>query len=408
MKLSLFSPTHNTAFLTETYESLCLQSYPDFEWVLVPNAAREAELPVVPPQIAADPRVKIFEFRHDGKPRIGELKKFACEKCTGDVFLEMDHDDLLVPGILDRVAAEAQDGAGFIYSDAASFLDDGFDTPWSYDERWGWETYEFEVYGRPCRATRNFDITPKSLCEVYFAPDHIRCWSRAAYEKVGGHDAKMIVGDDHDLICRTYLAGEKFAHTGSCGYLYRHHQTNTVKTHNGQIQKQQNINRDKYFHKLCDEWLRRTGYSFVDLEKTPLEWCHWDKTTAFPRIQAADNSVGVVRAYNDVLPMIPREAQTLFMNEIYRVLVPGGYFCACFPATEGRQAFAPCYRSLWNEHTFDYYTQKEFGKKLPDLACRFQLVRRGSFDPKRKVKSVDTYVDLAALKGQRQPGRVYI
>lgn len=406
MKLSIFTPTHDPKYLGDTYASILAQDYSDVEWVIVPNAARDQTLPEIPSNIQADARVKLYEFRHDGKPRIGELKRFACEKATGDVFIELDHDDMLVPGILTQIAEAAKAGAGFIYSDAASFLNDDKLTPWGYDERWGWETYDFTVYGRPCRATKTFALTPKSLCEVYFAPDHVRCWSRETYFKAGGHDATMVVGDDHDLICRTYLTGHKFTYTESCGYLYRHHPQNTVKTHNGQIQKQQNKNRDKYFYKLVDEWLRRTGHGYLDLGKKPLRYKDGN-----PVIDAKDNSIGTVRAWQDVLPMIPRDKQTAFMNEVYRVLVPGGYFCAFFPSTEGQEAFAPCYNSLWNEHTFDYYTSKEYGRKLPGLKCRFQLVRRGTMatSPDRKRhRMLDSYVDLCALKGQRQPGRVHI
>lgn len=406
MKLSLVTPTHNPKYLDETYASILAQNYRNIEWVIVPNAARNAELPVIPPDICRDARVRLHEFRHDGKPRVGELKRFACEKATGDVFVELDHDDMLVPGILEQIAQAAQNGAGFIYSDAASFLDNEQFTPWGYDERWGWETYDFTVYGKPCRATRNFPLSPKSLCEVYFAPDHVRCWSREAYFKAGGHDANMTVGDDHDLICRTYLTGCKFTYTESCGYLYRHHVQNTVKTHNDQIQQQQNKNRDKYFYKLADEWLRRTGHGYLDLAKKPVQYRDGN-----PVLAAEDGTIGVIRAWWDVLPRIPRDKQTAFMNEVYRVLVPGGYFCAFFPSTEGQEAFAPCYSSLWNEHTFDYYTHKEYGRKLPDRKCRFQLVRRGTLSTsadRKRHRMRDTYVDLLALKGQRTPGRTHI
>lgn len=37
----------------------------------------------------------------------------------------------------------------------------------------------------------------------------------------GGHDASLPVTDDHDLLCRTYLAGVKFVHPPRCLYFYR-------------------------------------------------------------------------------------------------------------------------------------------------------------------------------------------
>ena len=406
MKCSLFTPTHKPDYLAETYRSVKAQGVVDIEWVIIPNAKSGDELPKIPVEIANDSRVRIYPFYHDGTPRVGELKRFACDKATGDIFVELDHDDMLIPGVLAKVVAAAETGGGFIYSDAASFLEDGNYSPWGYDERWGWETYDFKVYGKPCRATRNFPVTPKSLCEVYFAPDHVRCWTREAYYKAGGHDPNMIAGDDHDLICRSYITGAKFVHTGGCGYLYRHHPNNTVKSHQEHIQRQQTANRDKHFYDLVSEWLKREQLNYLDLTKKPVLF-----SNGKPVLQAKANSVGCIRAWDSVLPMIPRGSETDFMNECYRVLAPGGYFCAYFPSTEGLEAFAPHYKSFWNEHTFDYYTDKQYAKKLEGVKCRFQLVRRGTLSAdewRKRHRMVDTYVDLCALKGQRQPGRVHI
>lgn len=405
MKLSIITPTHSPKYLLPAYDSL--ESQPvDFEWVIVPNARPDCELPVIPRQITRDNRVRVIEYpQRVADPSVGALKRFACEQASGDAFVEFDHDDLLVPGILKQVVAKLQEGCGFVYSDAAGFQGDQW-RPFVFDERWGWETYPITVYGREFLATRSFPVTPRSLCEVYFAPDHIRCWSRQAYNAAGGHDPNLVVGDDHDLICRTYLSGADFGYTNSCGYLYRYHDTNTVKTHNAKIQKQQAINRGKYLHRLIDEWLRRTSFLFLDLSKPGVLQQHG--TTV--RIDASDSTVGAVRAYGDVLPKLPREAQTQFMEEVYRVLVPGGYFCADFPSTDGHDAFAPHFNSLWNVGSFRYYTHSEFSRNLrPVPRCRFQLVQAVTYNRGDKSeRRTYSYVDLCAIKGQRQPGRVLI
>ena len=93
MKLSIFTPTHLPAHLPEAYASLLRQNHTDWEWVLVPNGGKA----VIPDNIRNDPRVKVV----DGGSHlynIGALKRLACDNCSGDAFIELDHDDLLFPG----------------------------------------------------------------------------------------------------------------------------------------------------------------------------------------------------------------------------------------------------------------------------------------------------------------------
>ena len=38
--------------------------------------------------------------------KIGEIKRFACELCTGDILVEADHDDEFTPNALERIQEE--------------------------------------------------------------------------------------------------------------------------------------------------------------------------------------------------------------------------------------------------------------------------------------------------------------
>ncbi len=394
MKLSLFSPTHRIKHLLETYYSLKLQGHSDFEWVLVPNGGVTPE--DIPEVIRSDNRVVIRPYEHKN---IGALKRYACEQASGDVFIEMDHDDILVPGALARIDKAYQSGAGFVYSDNAGFQEKEL-APRTYDSRWGWEAYPVRIYNRTLLATRMFDIGPRSLCSIGFAPDHVRSWSRDAYFKAGGHDSKLLVADDHDLICRTYLSGAEFEHTGGCDYLYRFHSENTVLKYGGDIQRLQTDNQNKYMWPLIDEWARREKYPFVELTdqaRLPLPW--------------PDNSVGCIKAW-DVLQLLPIDRAIELINDIYRVLLPGGWLCLKCPHTSSRIAALPANKSFWNEEVVDCFCRAETAKKqLPSYRGRFQSVRcwttcHTEADKARNLPSV--FADLYALKGQRSPGRNYI
>ena len=404
MTISVFTPTHDPRYLPETYDSLKIQDCGDFEWVIVPNG--KCVLADIPGEISKDKRVRIvpFEGKMDGKPRIGLLKKFACDQCKGDLFVELDHDDMLMPGVLAELLRLQKEGAGFIFSDTVNFVSGVHGPePFTFDAAYGWETYEVRIFGRELRAMRNFETTPRSLCEIYFAPDHVRAWTRAAYYRAGGHDVELGLGDDHDLVCRTYLAGIPFGHLKSAGYIYRRHSHGASQQYNADIVAQSLKTRQKYLHRLITEWIRRESVRFINL------WPGGPPAKGF-RINAEDSSIGCIRAYG-VLHKIPREKLPRVMNEIYRVLMPGGWLCTLTPSTSGPEAFTPIAASWWNALSFDFFCHRDKARLLKGYTGRFQLVQVFEDFPCKDLsitRSPWICADMVCLKGQRTPGRMFI
>ncbi|MBK7469357.1 MAG: glycosyltransferase [Betaproteobacteria bacterium] len=150
MQFSVFTPTHRPDYIAEAFDSLLAQTCPDWEWVIVPNGP----LAALPGRVLSDPRVRVIAAPDDiAAQGIGALKRFACERCQGDYLVELDHDDLLVPEALARIAeAAARTGAGFLYSDFANFRADG--TCEVYGAAYGWESYPVHCNGRVYRDAR--------------------------------------------------------------------------------------------------------------------------------------------------------------------------------------------------------------------------------------------------------------
>src|SRR5207253_2452474 len=97
MRVSVFTPSHDTRYLNQAYESLREQSFSDWEWIVLLNR-RAAQWK--PPQ--ADERVKVS--RAPARARgVGALKRAACELAEGDILVELDHDDRLSRGCLAAV-----------------------------------------------------------------------------------------------------------------------------------------------------------------------------------------------------------------------------------------------------------------------------------------------------------------
>jgi glycosyltransferase involved in cell wall biosynthesis len=405
MLFSLFTPTNNVQYLAECYASLREQTYDNWEWVIAPNGESPGE---IPGDVLADRRVKVHEYTKE--PNIGALKRFCCEKATGDVYVEFDHDDLLLPSCLQNVKDTLErTRAGFVYSDTACFtvVDGKKVANGGYDGRYGWSTYAVPTKWGEFTANRCFEINARSLCEIGFAPDHVRCWTKNAYWKAGGHDETLLVGDDHDLICRTYLRQIKFATTGTCEYLYRTHPDNTVKKRNREIQEQQANNRDRYIHKLIDEWLRRKKLRYLDVQRDE-DFVQYDNDGQLV-LSVEDNTVGAIRAF-DLLHKLDLSQAKPFMDECYRVLAPGGWLCLAVPSAVGPGGYLPISKSFWSEASFRFWAEKHLAEQLGPIVSRYQQVR--CFTAKvanREIKNVPyVYADLCAIKGQRQPGRVLI
>lgn len=398
MKLSLFTPTNDVTHLFELYDSLRLQCHDNWEWVLVPN--EKVQPTDIPKHIRVDKRVKVVQYQ---AKNIGALKRFACDNCTGDAFLEMDHDDILVPGALRRINACFEAGAGFVHSDDACFTVDrhGRVTPHAYDPAYGWEPYNIRVYGTELIAMRSFPPDARSLCEINNAPDHMRAWSRKAYYRAGGHDRHLLAADDHDLLCRTYLTGCEWKHTGHCDYLYRFHPKNSVKRYHDQIWDQQAKNRDKYIMRLIDEWVRRTNGTVVDYSD-PKRLAQVRK-----RLPYLESTVSVVRSTN-LLPWLTYDEAFAFSAEVHRILKPGGWFIVRSPAAAGNLGFMPGYKSWWHTGNLKCLTEQEVRDlHAPKSQARFCEVRLWEYDSKPKHTHV--CADLQAIKpGHRMPGKARI
>lgn len=422
MLLSVFTPTNDPRWLHDAHRSLTEQAYADWEWVLVPNGPPFA----LPEGVTADPRVRVVPYPRAREVRygrnIGALKAFACAACRGGLLVELDHDDMLTPNALAVLAREAAaaPAAGFFYSDCVSFWPNGRSDV--FGPAYGWESYPFEHAGRVYTAMRNFPMTARSLCEIYYCPNHVRAWTREAYDLVGGHNPNMKVIDDHELLVYTYLAGVACVQIPEVLYVYRRHRASTTVTDNALIQQQQREVCDRHLPALALEWCRREGLPAYDLggaHNSPGGYLTVDRagdpdvlvdvlTEEFERL-VPENSVGCFRAY-DFLEHVPAGGPVIgLVNRLYRQLAPGGWLLTATPSAEGRGAFAdPTHVSFWNELSFRYYSDAKYARYLNGaVGARFQVVRLATAYPDQwHVDNRLPYVvcDMNATKGQRQPG----
>jgi O-antigen biosynthesis protein len=329
---------------------------------------------------------------------VGLLKRHACSLATGDILVELDHDDILTVDALEWIVDtfDANPDAGLVYSDCAQMNEDGSPNDerfaegngWTYRQEWMHWRNESGVPGFEYTVCEAKPATPHNVSYIWFAPNHVRAFRRSVYEEIGGYDAALEVCDDADLICRMYQAAP-FVHIPELLYLQRVHSAMTQRdtVRNAQIQAETVRIYDEHIQPNALVWAERQGLAAWDLggaHNLPVGYRPIDKELP-PFIDVLeqlantkDDSVGVIRAV-DFLEHVAD--QITLMNEIYRVLAPGGMFLSLTPSTDGRGAFCdPTHVSFWNELSFRYYCDPEYQKYVPAVTARFKQSRLVTYD----------------------------
>jgi glycosyltransferase involved in cell wall biosynthesis len=409
--LSVFTPSHDTRYLTEAYESLAAQTHREWEWVVLLNGRARSWMPP-----REDPRVLVVPAP-PGTKGVGALKRAAVERSKGDVLVELDHDDVLLPTCLEQVsrAFDEHPEASLVYSDFAQVEPDGTPNHDRFNPDSGWvytpEGHDGVVYDR-CHAMAP---TPHNMGYIWFEPNHVRAFRRDAYEAAGGYDPEHAILDDQELMLRLYALGE-FHHIDQLLYLQRVHRANTQSdpTTNATIQSKTVELYQQHIQSLALAWTQRAGLRAIRL--IPQSWYGPPHEEGFedvrldvfdPVLDLPDDSCGVVLA-TDVLQKLLYRATLL--NEVYRVLPHAGMLLTLTPSTDGRGAFQdPAAVAYYNENSFMYLTQEVLRPTIPDLVSRFQVSHLRTFfptDTHREMQIPYVQANLIAVKGDgpRQGG----
>lgn len=248
--VSVITPTYRTGdVIMRAYGSLRLQSYDNWEWIVFDDSPDLATFSIVSELARVDHRVKVF--RSDRTCGIiGEVKRRCCGLASGSILVELDHDDELTATCLDDVVVglARHPGAGFVYSDCAEVFDDGRNHTYGDRFAFGFGSYRDETYrGRSYRVMNYPSINAKTVRHIVGMPNHVRAWTRAAYQAAGGHNGDIHVADDYELCIRTFLTTE-MVHVRRLGYIQYlgGDGRNTQFSRNREIQRLVGLFADRY------------------------------------------------------------------------------------------------------------------------------------------------------------------
>ncbi len=427
MKFSIITPTHlKNSFLNQVYESLVAQTYENWEWVIYLNGVKDdldalenyteglSKLPLNE-AIKIDPRVRIV-VSNEINSKIGFNKNKAFHLGTGDVLVEVDHDDMLTPDCLEELHKAFKDPAvGFVYSNSITYHVNNEFTP--YDAYYGWTYKKVMWRDKEHYSMNSFAPTSHSMAYIWYAPDHVRAWRKSVYVSIGGHNVNLDVCDDHELVIRTYLTA-KMHHINKPLYVYRITGNNTWLERNQAIQDTTRELFKQYAWDLACKDAKDRGLDIVELGGgiNPRAGCNINIDLEDGNITAdlnngiplPDNSVGVINA-SHILEHLHDKHK--IMAEIYRVLADDGWVFIQIPSTDGRGAFQdPTHVSYWNENCFWYYTRKDKAMFIRNDKIRFQEFKLDTFwwEPRSDNIAITDAWLVAIKSDKRRPHPVKI
>lgn len=228
--ISIFTSAYNIGNkILETYESLVRQTYGNWEWVIVDDSTDSTTYEILKKIADNDSRVKVFSFAEKSKGNIGEAKYRAAMLCSGTYLVELDHDDLLTEDCLELLltAFLTFPQCGFAYSDCVEIDKDGNSLTYPEGFAFGYSHHYRCMYnGKEYIPASAPTLNPKSIRHIVSVPNHVRAWRADVYHQLRGHNRRMRIADDYELIVRTFLVTE-FVHIPKMLYLQRFDGTNS-------------------------------------------------------------------------------------------------------------------------------------------------------------------------------------
>jgi len=257
--ISFFTPIYNTGKkLWRTYESLKTQTYNNWEWVIVNDSTDNGLTLKIAETIAEqDCRVKLYDFRKKSGGIVGESKYRAAALCMGEYIMELDHDDILTSdaGYWMVEAFKKYPDAKFVYSDCAEIWENHTSITYGDGFSFGYGSYRDEVYnGITYKAMNTSNINPKTIRHIVGVPNHFRAWDRKFYHSIGGHNRRLTIADDYELIVRTFLR-TKMVRIPKMLYLQYYHSNNTQDKTRADIQRRVRSIREFYNDKINQRFI---------------------------------------------------------------------------------------------------------------------------------------------------------
>jgi len=218
---SIFTTSFNSfEKILRAFKSLQAQTLSNWEWVIIDDSPDDKNFQYLKTQLLSDSRVRIYR-RFENNGYIGNVKNESISLCRGQYVLELDHDDEILPFVLEESAAlflEKPD-VGFIYMDFINIYENGDNFWYGNHMCKGYGAYYCQKYNNKWVYVY---ITPNinniTLSHLVCCPNHPRIWRKEVLLSIGNYCEYLPICDDYEIILRTAL-NTKIAKIHKFGYI---------------------------------------------------------------------------------------------------------------------------------------------------------------------------------------------
>ena len=218
---SIFTTTfHSYHRILRCYDSIKRQTYRDWEWVIVDDSTDDNHFTFLKSLFKTEPKVRLYR-RSENSGVIGDVKNEASYLCRGKYLLEMDHDDEIMPDVLENAVRvfEHDPEVGFVYMDTVNIHEDGRNFKWGDTISKGYGCYySMKIRDKWMYVYITPNINNITMSHIVCVPNHPRIWRRDILQKVGGYSEFLPICDDLELILRTGV-NTKMARVHQFAYL---------------------------------------------------------------------------------------------------------------------------------------------------------------------------------------------
>jgi len=206
---SLFTPSYNSYDkILRVYNSLQKQTLLDWEWVIIDDSPDDLNFKFLRTNFSHDARIRFYR-RSNNNGSIGNVKNETIGLCRGKYLVEMDHDDELMPYVLQESADlfNTNPQIGFIYYDCACVYENGTNQ-WYGDfickGYGGYYSQKYEDKWRLVYVTPN--INNITMSHLVCCPNHPRIWRKDVLLNMGSYCEYLPICDDYEILLRTVVS----------------------------------------------------------------------------------------------------------------------------------------------------------------------------------------------------------
>jgi glycosyltransferase involved in cell wall biosynthesis len=205
---SLFTTSYNSYDkILRAYNSIKVQTFLDWEWIILDDSPDdEKHWEYLKTAFANDKRVRIYKGSYGNNGSIGNVKNVAVSLCRGKYVLEMDHDDEIVPDLLENATMifESDPEVGFVYADFTNIYENGDNFSYGDFYSLGYAGYYRSKYnGKWRNVSSTANVNNITLHHIVGIPNHPRIWKKDTLIKMGNYSEFLYISDDYELLLRT-------------------------------------------------------------------------------------------------------------------------------------------------------------------------------------------------------------